>query len=357
MTMLIELDTNNKVNNLPAILVNGKSLEGKSLKILPNPKTPFTRIFIDNEPQFDVEVWIDGSLVHLVPKKSYWSEAIYRILESPAEAKIRNSNELRQETIQEMRRKVMEKKSLVLTDANFDDWDNLKRINALWTQNGLALIDLLEKLEQDEELAFEMVQNVHSTEVRDSVALQLDRHIFNYLSSMSTMIDVTRNLLKHYEGSEFSRRYKKQVSEITDNASFVFVKDLRNYNLHYALPIGGHSVSWNSSEEGIKSVVTANRDVLLRWKRWTPSARKYLQEMSETVELTNILKSHYARFFVFWRWILQQRNGLHSLEFFIHDQLAKEANWMLSFGSVEEPRSEWLIPFKYQDNLEQWYEL
>lgn len=356
MVMLIEIDTKRIVNGFPTIVVNGQGPKNQRLRILPDPSAPFTRVILDEDPQYDVQIWIDGSIRHVIPKKSEWSESIYEMLKAPQIEQKRNSKIPEHETVNELREKVLGQMALVLKDANFDQWQTVRRMNAVWLRNGIALVSLLDKLATDHDLAFEMVQNVRPTEVRDSIALQLDQHIFNYLSSMKSMIAVTRTLSDEYEGSEFWKCYNSRKTVIASDVSFRFVSDLRNYNLHYALPIGGHTVSFNGSEEDFKSIVTASRDQLLKWKNWSRDGRKFLLGSPESIDLTGLFKNHFASFLTYWQWILDQAAGLHGLQIFVHDELVREGNWLLTLGALESPRREWLIPPEYQSSLEGWYE-
>ena len=351
MTQLIEMFSKELIDNIPRIIVDGQPLGTRRLRMVDHWRAPFTRVYIDEEPQFETEVWIDGSIRHLVPKKTEWSMAIYDRIENEIlnPTLVQRSHDL--SAAQEQMKRVQGLMHLSLADANFDRWETVRRMRSLWTRNAEQLIALLSRLSDDKILAIQMVQSEGPEDIRDAINLELDLCIYNYLSSAISLVEVTRILLRAYKGSEFWQRYDKLKEVITSKKSFHFVSSLRNYTVHYALPLGGHQLSWARGDDTLRSMVTANRDSLLKFENWTPMAKEFLLESNELIDLSALFREHVAIFSSEWEWIVDQFQGLHRTELFIRNELAAEWNWLLTSGSSGQPRRDWIVPPKYLSDL------
>ena len=65
----------------------------------------------------------------------------------------------------------------------------------------------------------------------------LNRYIFNFLASTSALIDSCRNVMSFYKETIIYEYYKQRVKEqFSNNSIAVFIKDFRNYQMHYKIP-------------------------------------------------------------------------------------------------------------------------
>lgn len=119
-------------------------------------------------------------------------------------------------------------------------------------------------------------------DVDDEFEKELVRFLHNYLTSVYSLIEAQRVVMRHCwgEGSEF------ETGEYTDHrkASFEtgeaeFMTELRNYCTHRSIPLPGISTTF-SGGRGRPSLLinrlTLDRDELLKWKKWTGPAKAYL---------------------------------------------------------------------------------
>jgi len=86
----------------------------------------------------------------------------------------------------------------------------------------------------------EYTQNPRAVDMR-VMYFNINRHIFNYLSSIRMFLDHNEYNLKKRYGSDSPRvkRFKKTCSQIYDNSfSYRFLYKLRNYVQHCGMPLG-----------------------------------------------------------------------------------------------------------------------
>jgi hypothetical protein len=141
----------------------------------------------------------------------------------------------------------------------------------------------------------EYIQNPSMDFLRmESMYLDLNRLILNYLSTARAFVDQSRHNISTRCGED-SQRYKnfeKACSIAYDGCfSYRFLDKLRNYVQHCGMPLGKLSLrSWEidptSKKIGHELQVMFNRDELLAAKfDWTSRLKKELQEQSTEFEV------------------------------------------------------------------------
>lgn len=62
----------------------------------------------------------------------------------------------------------------------------------------------------------------------------LNKYIFKFLASTSALIDSCRSVMDFYKNTLIYENYKQKVKEqFANNKIAIFIKDLRNYQMHY----------------------------------------------------------------------------------------------------------------------------
>lgn len=113
---------------------------------------------------------------------------------------------------------------------------------------------------------------------------ELDQRLHNQLASAASLVDHRRRLLKYYEADfpAFIAEHSKRNASVAEMQETAFLRDLRNYLLHYgsppviqALELGptrvggsGHSVKLSASR-------------LLEWSKWSAASRGYLASFGD----------------------------------------------------------------------------
>ncbi|MBA4376734.1 MAG: hypothetical protein C0401_11255, partial [Anaerolinea sp.] len=82
------------------------------------------------------------------------------------------------------------------------------------------------------------------------------RLLHNFLASSQSLVAQTRvRINKWYKGNAFLNEYQAQVNQrFASNPIAGFIQDLRDYNVHYSLPVSNATFSIHPTQEGSNSV-------------------------------------------------------------------------------------------------------
>jgi len=341
---IVEIISSDSEPNFQTILINQVLIGEEELKISSHIDIPFSLILINEFPQFDTEIWVNNRIKFVSPALSDWSENIYQIGFDNL-IKMQSSN--RSPSVfenPEISRNLQSIKSNCLSRMFFNDWETVSRMHSIWGRNAAQLKTLLNSILTNHEVAFELIKNIGDMQIQNELNAEIDRCVYNYLSSSVSLVDLTRQLLRNYSNSEFEKRYLLKVAKVTSNPIFPFVSKLRVFAIHYALPISGSQMSWASDPSQFKFSIRATCSELLRFSGWDVVSRQYIESMGDSMDLIEILETHMTGFEGEWQWILSQRKGLHFLECFVHDEVVEELNWIMSRGAIGRPMRDELIP-------------
>lgn len=153
-----------------------------------------------------------------------------------------------------------------------------------------------------------------SRDVGDEFEKELVRFLHNYLTSIYSLIEAQRVVMRHCwgDGSEFEK------GEYTDHrkASFgtgeaEFMTELRNYCTHRSVPLPGISTtfSWGRGQPALLvNRLTLDRDALLTWKKWTAPAKAYLRAKEPQFDLGPVIESYVSTASAFFNWFVEEIN-------------------------------------------------
>lgn len=128
-----------------------------------------------------------------------------------------------------------------------DEWSDLKRIFIdIYQKNRRELIKMLEEPSKNDELSVELFQNVRPPIVKEAYTNEVLRSMFNYLSSLSSLVDTGLRLTRKYSDVQMAE-YNTHKTVVVNSDINAFFGKLRNYIQHYGIP-----PYWlgNSSERG-----------------------------------------------------------------------------------------------------------
>lgn len=195
-----------------------------------------------------------------------------------------------------------------------DAWSNLHATySGIFVVNRRQLLDLLDRPNHDEELCVELIQNVREQKVKKAFEVEMLRLIHNYIASASSLIDHSRRFITQYSGSTFGRDYDKRRGGISATGEHNFIKDLRNYVVHYAIPPIGWlvAIDKNDKETFTPRLTSAT---LLEWDKWSAQASQYINEAGEHINLVPLINVHADMIDGFYAWIFEQFKALHGAE-------------------------------------------
>jgi hypothetical protein len=128
-------------------------------------------------------------------------------------------------------------------------------------------------------------------EVDDDYENELVRLLHNYSTSVTSLIDSQRVVMRHCWGaqSEFEKgAYNDHRKASFETGEAEFMKDLRNYCTHRAVPVPGLSTTFSGGQGRptvLENKLTFDRDALLQWDGWTAPAKVYLRAKDEHFDL------------------------------------------------------------------------
>lgn len=119
-----------------------------------------------------------------------------------------------------------------------------------------------------------------SNEDKDSIYLEANRLLINYLSSLSMFIDYGEKLNKKYFGKQKMGEFVDKTHKLYDSfVSYRFMALMRNYALHYGFPLTHIKRSLTQ-----KSGIFASKQTLLKFKSWK-HAKEDIEKMPEDIVL------------------------------------------------------------------------
>ena len=211
----------------------------------------------------------------------------------------------------------------------YDEWTNLKNtFIGIYQANRKTILDYLMEPSQNDKLSIELVQNVRPPVVREKYTNEVLRHLYNYLSSLATLVGYSMSLTNKYDNSllgEFVIKKNKLINSDQNN----FMGELRNYVVHNDLP----PLSWEIKikDEGFnKCTYRLDSRELLRWKGWNDKSRNFIKNERNYIELASLIEDHGKKIDEEFRILFDQFPKLHSEDLDEVNELIKLRNDILA---------------------------
>ncbi|WP_418002723.1 hypothetical protein ACNO8X_22100 [Mycobacterium sp. PDNC021] len=208
-----------------------------------------------------------------------------------------------------------------------EDLEALKRCLHVFTRNASDLAAHIGQFLTSPQIA---------KEISEDYVNELVRLLHNYLTSVTSVIDSQRVVMRHRwpterktercptckqalptnDGlSEFETEvYSKKLAEAFETGEGVFMTKLRNYCTHYSIPVPslGAQLSWSQAVPGTVLVNTLqlDRDKLLRWSGWTAPGKAYLKKLPQYFDLAPTIERYVNAAGLFASWFWEQINEL-----------------------------------------------
>jgi hypothetical protein len=194
---------------------------------------------------------------------------------------------------------------------HYERFDALNRASRVFGTNGAEL---------ERHLGQFLGTDVHVDELDDEFAHEAVRLLHNYLASVTTLRDVQRAIhhrLWPKRAEPDNPENTKTLWEVTvygPRTEFIFgddavkfLYDLRNFTVHYALPpVSSESrISFSAGNPVVQvNSVRLKRDDLVKFKRWSAAAKRYLRSVDGDVDFVAIIERYsiLARMFYGWFW-------------------------------------------------------
>lgn len=212
-------------------------------------------------------------------------------------------------------------------------WHVVERSWQIFGRNTTELVNFLKRPAEDPQLLMQIVTSGPTESA--SFWEELDQRLHNQLAAAVSLVDHTRRLTDYYADdapqliNEFTLR-NQAVRELQQTA---FLRDLRNYLLHYGvapmvLTLEFKSTASPDTSHSIKMHAARLRE----WNKWNSPARAYLSEFEENdgpvvirevVTYANAMQELYS-------WLFDQRTWNAALmpDRFRVDELPDDIVWM-----------------------------
>lgn len=159
------------------------------------------------------------------------------------------------------------------------------------------------------------LRNRHKLDIAISEILRL---LHNFLASAKSLIDQTRVVIRDwYRETDFINEYKAQInSRFVNNSLSGFIEDLRNFSLHYSLPIT-HAVLSVQITDPKTGQGEANfsfkliKSALLIWKGWTEKGKTFLSASNDEIDIEVLSEEYHKQILDFHSWLVQRLQEIH----------------------------------------------
>ena len=167
--------------------------------------------------------------------------------------------------------------------AGNDRWEVVRRSWSVFVRNTTELIYLLKIPATDIAASLQLMGD--DREATGMFWEELDQRLHNQLASAVSLVDHTRRLLEYYESDcpTMVAAYRERNATVANMKEAAFLRDLRNYLLHYGAPPFVQSLSLGpppgAGATGHSLKLSANH--LLKWDGWKKQSRLYLSSFGD----------------------------------------------------------------------------
>ena len=162
----------------------------------------------------------------------------------------------------------------------------------------------------------EMIPRLLNKKESEDMLYHLVRLLHNYLAAAKTLVDVTRTLINEwYRKTDFIIEYKEQIKTRFENNKLAgFIEDLRNYALHYSLPITGLRIQLTNDpltkEQTERVTFFIEKATLQQWLNWS-KGKDYLQKANDEIVIENLVDNYYQEVLAFHGWMHKRLEEIH----------------------------------------------
>lgn len=146
----------------------------------------------------------------------------------------------------------------------------------------------------------------------------LNRYIFNLLASTSALIDSCRSVMDFYKNTVIYENNKQKVKEqFANNKIAIFIKDLRNYQMHYKTTF---------------PYVTPDKQVCFethefkQYDRWTKLSKDFIKKQGEFIIIKPLFETYFKMLEPFYMNIYAELTKYHKQDFKETIELAAKIN-------------------------------
>lgn len=145
---------------------------------------------------------------------------------------------------------------------------------------------------------------------------EIVRFMHNYVAAAMSLIEHSRiHYRKLYERNQLFPEYQKKVDAVfKDDPLSCFVKDLRQFFQHYALPGISLQMNWTKAT-GIMERTVRLSLVDLKGFKWSSTAKQFFTAQTEDIDLLKLTNAYHEKVTAFYQWFQRRQEQLHATDF------------------------------------------
>jgi len=208
--------------------------------------------------------------------------------------------------------------------ALYDEISHLQRSFDILSQNYAELETILKNLSQ-EKAALALYKGPRAK--TNFLWLQIHRVLQNYLAAVNALMDHLNRFMQKEKHVEFKSEYETRFKVIRKSTTGMFVKDLRDYFLHYDVGPVCVVVTWEGVDGPSKASIDFDCQGLLKWQGWTSPSRTYLKELRDIrkpLVILDLLGKYQQSIKELDAWILPELQRVYQQELKEYSDAAKE---------------------------------
>jgi hypothetical protein len=197
----------------------------------------------------------------------------------------------------------------------YREWfEALNRASRVFGDNGVELNDHFQQF---------LGTPMFVSELPDDFGFKAARLLHNYLAAMTTFRDVQRSIHRkvwpdpYAPGTEDKRTkwevetWTPKITELFGDEPTVFLVDLRNYSVHYAIPVMSMATNFHGGGPGgaaaMSNTVTVDRKELLKWDGWRSKGRQHITSApNDSIDIVTPIATYSTRVPQFFAWFWEQ---------------------------------------------------
>jgi hypothetical protein len=197
-----------------------------------------------------------------------------------------------------------------------DYWNIVTRSYVVFRRNSQELTRILDRPRADIDFSMKLSSD-HSSETAEFWD-EVDQRLHNELASAVSLVDHTRRLLGYFEPDvpDIVASYHERNSGVMALNETRFLRDLRNYLLHYGVAPIIQSISFRQTEEMSEwnHHIKLKSSRLLEWREWSRQSREYLVSFgdSDGPVLRNDVVVYVSAMQELFSWLFSQRVPINS---------------------------------------------
>lgn len=162
-------------------------------------------------------------------------------------------------------------------------WNVVTRSYTVFCRNSQELTRILDRLRVD--VAFSIQLSGDDTPVTREFWDEVDQRLHNFLASAVSLVDHTRRLTSFFapDVPDIVAEYDRRNAMVTTLAETTFLRDLRNYLLHFGVAPLLQTISLSSidSHAGRDHLLKLNAVRLLEHDKWSARSKRYLGDFPD----------------------------------------------------------------------------